>query len=56
MPIFSVEDNPGAGRHTKEEIKIVRHSRNTTLVWKLSFEDLVDLQTTIATYIAGERA
>lgn len=53
--MFTVEDNTDKGRHSKEEIRVIRHAKNTTLVWKLSFEDLVDLQTTIATYIAGER-
>jgi hypothetical protein len=53
--MFTVEDNVDKGRHSKEEIVVRRRARQTTLVWKLSFEELVELQTTIATYIAGER-
>lgn len=55
MTDFTVEDNVAAGRHSKEEIRVMRHSNHTTMVWKLSYEELIDLQTTIATFIAGDR-
>lgn len=53
---FVIEDNVDRGRHSNEEI-LVKRRRNerNTLVWAISFEELVELQTTIATYIAGER-
>lgn len=54
MAQFIVEDNPNR-LFSDEEIKVTQKRRNASLVWKMSFEELVELQTTIATFIAGER-
>lgn len=55
--IITVEDTQG--RHitpdTEVTIKRTRRGSGNSMVWELSFEELVDLQHTITTYMAGER-
>ena len=52
---FTVEDNQ-VKLFSGEEIKVSRkRNDNVSMVWAMSFQELVDLQTSIATFIAGER-
>ena len=52
---FTVEDNPNQ-LFSDEEVKVSVNKDRLTQVIKMSYKDLVELQTTISTYIAGERA
>jgi len=54
-PPFTVMDNPEQ-RSNKDEVKIL-HPLNdhVTAVWTMSFEDLVELQYSITSYMAGPR-
>lgn len=52
---FIVEDNVDR-TFSHEEIRIRRvRNKRVSIAWVMSFEDLVQLQASIATYIAGER-
>lgn len=51
---FTVEDNPNQ-MFSDEEVKVSLRKERMTQVWKMSYPDLVELQTTITTYMAGER-
>lgn len=50
---FIVGDNPER-RGDDDEVRVSFHRRNQhlTMVWKMSYDDLVELQTTIGTYLA----
>lgn len=52
---FVVEDNINR-TFSNEEIKILRvRDKRVSICWVMSFEELVALQASIATYIAGDR-
>ena len=55
--IISVEDTQG--RHitpdTEVTIRRTRVESGNSMVWEMSFDDLVDLQHQITTYLAGDR-
>lgn len=55
--IISVSDT--VGRHitpdTEVTITRTRVASSNSMVWEMSFEDLVDLQHQITTYLAGDR-
>lgn len=52
---FVVEDNINR-TFSNEEIKIRRvRDKRVSICWVMSFEELVALQASIATYIAGDR-
>jgi hypothetical protein len=55
--IISVEDT--VGRHitpdTEVTIKRTRPLSGNSMVWEMSFDELVDLQHQITTYLAGDR-
>lgn len=55
--ILSVEDTTGrcVTPETEVTIKRTRVLSGNSMVWELSFEELVDLQHQITTYMAGER-
>jgi hypothetical protein len=52
---FVVGDNPERGGRHAPEIRIERKMPRFTMFWDVSFEELVALQESIGTYIAGER-
>lgn len=49
---FTVTDNPDK---QAAEILIERKFTRYTMFWAMTFEELVDLQSSIQNYIAGER-
>ena len=51
---FVVGDNPDGDRNG-DDVLVERKFNKYTMFWAMSFEDLVELQTSIQTYIAGER-
>lgn len=52
---FIVGDNPDSGRKTDQDILVERKFPRYTMFWAMSFEELVALQESIGTFIAGER-
>lgn len=52
---FIVQDTEDRLIRPEEEVTIMRVFPRYKMLWKMSYKELVELQTTIATYIAGER-
>ena len=53
---FIVEDNNERGRHSlTEEISMKRKFPKYTMVWKMTFEELIELHAVMGKYIAGEK-
>jgi hypothetical protein len=51
---FIVSDNPDGDRNG-DDILVERKFARYTMFWAMPFEDLVALQESIGTFIAGER-
>lgn len=55
LPSFIVQDTEDRLIRENEEVTIMRVFPKYKMLWKMSFEDLVELHTTIGKYIAGPR-
>lgn len=55
--IITVQDNDERHITPDTEVKITRTRKGSgnSFVWTMSFQELVDLQHSITTYIAGDR-